>query len=446
MYTSSVVKMDLDFPTKMGFRKASIASKQMWHSPRGASNILMNALESFSDGDGEQFSIIPSTCKDSKAFIKMLEAPLGECHICLEAMLAFLKPILVGKSKSILTTDEVYIWKIGSVEGAEEVLIQGGFEKQGSELIWASSQQALKTLTAEIENINSTLVHKIQRIKRKPVLGPKKLSRAFYNLQGSCRFPVGFSDTQGGRPTMEDEIVILGMGPRIRPDEDYFAVFDGHGGQEGSNYAARFLHLNLDKNLRKNLDLEETLKITFKETNDTMCGTYAMQCGTCALVIFIKEDIIYAANLGDSRAVMGCRGKVAVRLTRDHKPSDPEEIKRIEELGGFVKIKKTARVQGMLAVSRALGDKKYIPYVSSDPGVTQTKITDDTLFLVLACDGIWDEVSDQEVVEIIYQSKNPQDSANKVKELAASRKSQDNISVIVIYLKNRTEWDDAEKT
>lgn len=90
------------------------------------------------------------------------------------------------------------------------------------------------------------------------------------------------------------------MGPRIHPDEDYFAVFDGtlrlmiiltntgHGGQEGSNYAARFLHLNLDKNLRKNLNVEETLKMTFKETNETMCGTYAMQCGTCALVIFIK--------------------------------------------------------------------------------------------------------------------------------------------------------------
>jgi hypothetical protein len=83
---------------------------------------------------------------------------------------------------------------------------------------------------------------------------------------------------------------------------------------------------------------------------------------------------------------MGCRGKVAVRLTQDHKPGDPEEIKRIEvclsapsqlklkELGGFVKISKTPRVQGMLAVSRALGDKKFIPYVSSDPSVTQVLV------------------------------------------------------------------------
>lgn len=71
----------------------------------------------------------------------------------------------------------------------------------------------------------------------------------------------------------------------------------GHGGQEGSNYAARFLHLNLDKNLRKNLDLVETLKETFKETNDTMCGTYAMQCGTCALVIFIKGLLNIASSI-----------------------------------------------------------------------------------------------------------------------------------------------------
>jgi len=378
----------------------------------------------------------PSPSHD--CFDVFVKAPVGEAQICTEAILTLLK----GLAKTIVTTDEMYVWKVASVPGAENVLLSNGFEKQGDLLVWNSTPQKRTELIHRIESINTTLSKRIQRTRRKPVLGPKKLARAFCDFQGSCRFAVGFADTQGGRPTMEDEIVILGMGPRMREDEDYFAVFDGHGGQEGSEFAARNLHLNLDKNLRKLHDPEEAIKLTFKETNETMCGQYAMQCGTCALVIFIKENTIFGANLGDSRAVMGCRGKIAKRLTTDHKPGDPEEIKRIQDLGGYVKLNKTPRVQGQLAVSRALGDKKFIPYVSSEPGITKTPLTNDTLFLVMACDGIWDEVKDQEVVELIYRTKNPQESANKVKELATSRKSIDNISVIVIYLKNRSEWDD----
>lgn len=116
------------------------------------------------------------------------------------------------------------------------------------------------------------------------------------------------------------------------------------------------------------------------------CNLYQRYGALLNLLKFVG-DTIYAANLGDSRAVMGCKGKIAHRLTQDHKPGDPDEIKRIEvyltllcllilkDLGGFVKIKKTARVQGMLAVSRALGDKKFIPYVSSDPSVTKVSYT-----------------------------------------------------------------------
>eukprot|EP01126_Amoeba_proteus_P047047 TRINITY_DN5350_c0_g2_i2.p1 TRINITY_DN5350_c0_g2~~TRINITY_DN5350_c0_g2_i2.p1 ORF type:complete len:312 (+),score=56.01 TRINITY_DN5350_c0_g2_i2:616-1551(+) len=273
------------------------------------------------------------------------------------------------------------------------------------------------------------------------------------------------------------------MGPRVHEKEDYFAIFDGlysslpqtaphrhpqghhhrsrpcpapqpttltpptttgHGGQEGSNYAARFLHQNLDKNLRRGLETPEALVEAFKQTNDVMCGTYAMESGTCALVIFIQGNVVYAANLGDSRAVMGCRQGKTIRLTQDHKPGDPEEVKRIEGLGGTVSMRGVPRLFGKISVSRALGDTKYSRYLGTDPVITQTNLTDDTLFIILACDGIWDEVTDGEAVRITFNSQNPQQAANEISNLATERKSMDNISIVVLYLKNRSEWGDKD--
>eukprot|EP01126_Amoeba_proteus_P047048 TRINITY_DN5350_c0_g2_i3.p1 TRINITY_DN5350_c0_g2~~TRINITY_DN5350_c0_g2_i3.p1 ORF type:complete len:424 (+),score=71.86 TRINITY_DN5350_c0_g2_i3:81-1352(+) len=374
----------------------------------------------------------------------VLNSSLGECQLCVETMISLLRSILNGQKKCIEKGSDLYAWKVGSVKGAQEVLLTVGFVNEGDLLVWPLSPQLLSPPINQLEGANLKLNNRIQTIRRKPVLGPKKLSRAFYNFQGSCRFAVGFSELQNERATMEDEIVILGMGPRVHEKEDYFAIFDGHGGQEGSNYAARFLHQNLDKNLRRGLETPEALVEAFKQTNEVMCGTYAMESGTCALVIFIQGNVVYAANLGDSRAVMGCRQGKTIRLTQDHKPGDPEEVKRIEGLGGTVSMRGVPRLFGKISVSRALGDTKYSRYLGTDPVITQTNLTDDTLFIILACDGIWDEVTDAEAVGITFNSENPQQAANEISNLATERKSLDNISVVVLYLKNRSEWGDKD--
>jgi len=298
---------------------------------------------------------------------------------------------------------------------------------------------------SRLQNIEKSLSIAIGRVPRKGVFGEKKLSRAFCDFQGSTRFIVGFSDKKGKRPTMEDEIVIMGMGPRCRNNEDYFAVFDGHGGTDASTYAATTLHERIDKYLCTNGgDVIKALVQAFHDTHSVMCNNKGMICGTCALVTYIKGNNMYIANLGDSRVVIGCRGNCGFAITKDHKPELPEEIERITALGGFVqppnKGSAVHRVMGKIAVSRALGSRNMKPYVSHDPDVYQLVLSDDDYFLILACDGIWDVISDQDAADVVFASKDPQTAASKLSNLALQRGSADNISVISIFLKDRNKW------
>lgn len=94
--------------------------------------------------------------------------------------------------------------------------------------------------------------------------------------------------------------------------------------------------------------------------------------------------VLYTANAGDARAVL-CRAGKAVRLTYDHKGSDKQEAKRITDAGGFVM---SGRVNGVLAVTRSLGDSSMKEFVVGAPYTTETELCEEDEFLVLACDGV----------------------------------------------------------
>jgi protein phosphatase PTC1 len=94
--------------------------------------------------------------------------------------------------------------------------------------------------------------------------------------------------------------------------------------------------------------------------------------------------VLYCANAGDARAVL-CRSGKAIRLTYDHKGSDKQEAKRIMDAGGFVM---SGRVNGVLAVTRSLGDSSMKDFVVGSPYTTETQLSDEDEFLVLACDGV----------------------------------------------------------
>jgi serine/threonine protein phosphatase PrpC len=159
---------------------------------------------------------------------------------------------------------------------------------------------------------------------------------------------------------------------------------------------------------------------------------------------------LIVANIGDSRAVL-CRNESAFDLTRDHKPNDPIERKRIEAAGGDVEwdgrvdileapIPGTGvyRVNRIMALSRAIGDRTERPVVTAEPDISVLPLQDETDdFIVLATDGLWDVMSSSDVVSFIHALMNSEEGdsiAAMLVEEALRRGGDDNITVIIVWL------------
>lgn len=131
--------------------------------------------------------------------------------------------------------------------------------------------------------------------------------------------------------------------------------------------------------------------------------------GCTAVVALLNGRDLYVANAGDSRCVV-CRNGKAIDMSLDHKPEDEEESARIINAGGRVTL--DGRVNGGLNLSRAIGDHAYkmnleLPaeaqMISALPDVRKLVITTEDEFMVLACDGIWNYLSSEEVVDFVRQ-------------------------------------------
>ncbi|KAK4337365.1 hypothetical protein RND71_043322 [Anisodus tanguticus] len=215
---------------------------------------------------------------------------------------------------------------------------------------------------------------------------------------------------QGWRLNMEDaHTQILKLGPESA-ECSFFAVFDGHGGSAVANYASNELHkkfISMPEYL--NGDIKEALSKCFLEIDNDMLSDPVVNdqlAGSTAIVVVIKDDTIYIANLGDSRAI-SCWDGFEDDLSEDHKPYKEIELKRIIAAGGWIE---SDRVNGNLALSRAFGDYVYkknpkLPpesqIVVAVPDIQTRKINEKLEFVVLACDGIWDVMDSFEVVSFI---------------------------------------------
>ncbi|XP_070162825.1 protein phosphatase 1L isoform X1 [Polyergus mexicanus] len=163
--------------------------------------------------------------------------------------------------------------------------------------------------------------------------------------------------------------------------------------------------------------------------------------GTTALIALLEDNKLTIANVGDSRGVM-CDGKGnAIPLSFDHKPQQERERKRINKAGGLVTFNGVWRVAGILATSRALGDYplKDKKLVIADPDILTFDLNDhNPMFIVLASDGLWDTFSNEEAVAFIKERINePHFGAKSITLQSFYRGSADNITVVVINLKNR---------
>ncbi|KVI08710.1 Protein phosphatase 2C [Cynara cardunculus var. scolymus] len=154
------------------------------------------------------------------------------------------------------------------------------------------------------------------------------------------------------------------------------------------------------------------------------------------VLTFFKNMII--ANAGDSRAVLGKRGR-AIELSIDHKPSSTSEKKRIEKLGGVIY---DGYLNGQLSVARALGDwhmkgpKGSACPLSAEPELKEVTLTKEDEFLILGCDGLWDVMSSQYAVTIVRKElmvhNDPGKCSRELVSEALKRNSCDNLTVVVV--------------
>ena len=139
-----------------------------------------------------------------------------------------------------------------------------------------------------------------------------------------------------------------------------------------------------------------------------------MSDGTTAIVATVHDGKVTVANAGDSRCILVRRGGTALALSDDHKPSREDEVTRIRDLGGKVIYWGRWRVQGVLAVSRAIGDVNLQPYITAVPEVMHHDIGANDLFLVLATDGLWDVMSNDDVAVFVTKNREFKDVARSL--------------------------------
>ncbi|XP_073004088.1 probable protein phosphatase 2C 44 [Typha latifolia] len=213
-----------------------------------------------------------------------------------------------------------------------------------------------------------------------------------------------------------------------------FAIFDGHLGDSVPSYLRDNLFANI---LNEPLFWEnpaEAIKNAYSSTNRYILEN-STQLGpggsTAVTAIVVDGKDLWIANIGDSRAVV-CERGAANQLTVDHEPHT--ERKRIEKQGGFVTTfpGDVPRVNGQLAVARAFGDQSLKAHLSSEPDVRHVPIDTSIEFVILASDGLWKVMRNQEAVDIVKGVKDPQAAAKRLTTEALARKSKDDISCIVI--------------
>ncbi|KAL2201102.1 phosphatase 2C-like domain-containing protein [Corynascus similis CBS 632.67] len=308
-----------------------------------------------------------------------------------------------------------------------------------------------------------------------PAVGKESGGQAQAQVQANA---AGVSNEGRGEDTSEQDM--------METDNGYFAIFDGHAGTFAADWCGKKLHIILEEIIRKhpNAPIPELLDQTFTAV-DTQLGQLPLKNSGCTAAIAVlrwedrvpsslsatgsqaiapalakaaeeasktedsssltapdatqaklkssavRQRVLYTANVGDARIIL-CRQGKALRLSYDHKGSDENEGKRITNAGGLIL---NNRVNGVLAVTRALGDTYIKDLVTGHPYTTETVIQPDLdEFIIIACDGLWDVCSDQDAVDLVRNIQDPVAAAKLLVDHALSRFSTDNLSCMIIRL------------
>ncbi|KAL4039113.1 hypothetical protein IC575_002756 [Cucumis melo] len=311
------------------------------------------------------------------------------------------------------------------------------------------------------------------------------------------RLRYGLSSMQGWRATMEDAFQHAAC-LDLDTSTSFFGVYDGHGGKAVSKFCAKYLHRQVLKHESYMAgDLGTSLQKAFLRMDEMMRGQrgwrelailgdkmdkisgmiegfiwspkgneannqvddwppeegphsdfHGPNAGSTACVAIIRNNQLVVANAGDSRCVISRKGQ-AYNLSKDHKPDLEVEKDRILKAGGFIRV---GRVNGSLNLARAIGDMEFkqnknMPaekqIVTANPDITTVELCEDDEFLVIACDGIWDCMSSQQLVDYIGDQLKSENRLSVVCERVFDRclaptaggEGCDNMTMILVQFK-----------
>lgn len=334
--------------------------------------------------------------------------------------------------------------------------------------------QTPNSLPAEMTRVRYSLRSSIGDGSTKQPTGPSVMDRRELRPNGVALNVSHWSDT-GSRAYMEDRYAVEDMGSvqvevspinvknggdvevtyaqkrnrRLKMPLSWFGVYDGHGGDKASQYCVDWLSSYVRHDDSFPYDLGFSMKKAFTAIDDDFVETGNPDGTTACAVSLVGGRRIVCANAGDSRAIIVRKDGSVVRLSRDHKPGMPDETQRINALGGKVIYWGRWRVEGLLAVSRAIGDSSLKPYVTSEPEVCEYDIGNDDWFLVISSDGVWDVLDNEEAAHVVIATSCVMENgklvidtnrfkwaARNLCEHARSCGSTDNFSVVVVDLQS----------
>ncbi|CAN0911591.1 Probable protein phosphatase 2C 28 [Linum grandiflorum] len=214
-----------------------------------------------------------------------------------------------------------------------------------------------------------------------------------------------------------------------------YAIFDGHSGKD----VAKYLRSHLFDNILNQPDFWESPKAAirraYKATNEEVLEKVVGDRrggSTAVTAILVDGKTLVVANVGDSRAVL-CRNGVAKQISVDHEPEKEREL--VENRGGVWETGNIPRVDGELAMSRAFGDADLKDHISSDPDLKIVRVDPSASdLIILASDGIWKVMSNQDAYECIKHVEDPTRASKTLIAQALAKGSQDDISCIVVMI------------
>ena len=220
----------------------------------------------------------------------------------------------------------------------------------------------------------------------------------------------------------------------------FIGLFDGHAGGRCSKHISSILPdiLTEDSLFMTNLPL--ALKRSFHTANDIFLKIAEQQRlhdGSTGITALLRNGKLLVGNVGDCRALLLSAGKT-IQMSIDQKPTNPDEQRRIASLGGVITNNLgVTRVNGVLAVSRAFGNRKLRKVIRPDVEMMQRELTREDDFLVMASDGLWDVLRNKDVCDMCYglaATHRPQQIAEELVHAALGRGSMDNVTCIVVRL------------